>query len=261
MFKIISLLPNYYIKIIYNLSNAIRYKNIKVLYYNNKKDFEENNKKLSEIKLDPDYISSVLKENKQNFDNTKISWHWHLFAGLSKKNNLKILEVGTHSGEFANFLSKIFNDSQIDTIDLSSNDERFINSYNRQNENIRNQFLKKREQFLNKQNINFFGMDSVDLLNNFEKETYDIIWLDGDHINPQVNMDVLSTFYLLKKGGILLSDDLFFDPKAKYLKKSQASDGIVYLTNLKKLNTHYFIKRCHPTNAFNKKYISFSIKN
>lgn len=260
--KKINLLPNFICKIFSNLRNVIRYKSIKIFYYNYKKDFEINKKQLSEIQLDPNYISLVLNDNGHDFDDVKLSWHWHLFSGLSKNlKNLKILEVGTHSGEFANFLSKIFKDSHIDTIDLNSEDERFINSYNRQDNNLRKNFLEKREQLLDKKNIKSFGMDSIDLLNNFEKESYDLIWLDGDHLNPQVNMDILSTFYLLKKGGILLSDDIFFDPKARHYNKSQASEGIEHLNDLKKLNTHYFIKRCHPTNAFNKKYVSFSKKN
>lgn len=42
-------------------------------------------------------------------------------------------------------------------------------------------------------------MNSFDLLENFDKEMFDVIWLDGDHTNPQVSMDVISAYYLLKK--------------------------------------------------------------
>ena len=34
-------------------------------------------------------------------------------------------------------------------------------------------------------------MNSLDLLSNFEKNKFDIIWLDGDHTNPQVSMEVI----------------------------------------------------------------------
>ena len=45
-------------------------------------------------------------------------------------------------------------------------------------------------------------MNSLDLLNKFEKEFFDIIWLDGDHTNPQVTIDTFSAFHILKKDGI-----------------------------------------------------------
>ena len=258
---LVNLLPDFIYKMLLNLRNAIRHKSIKILNYDQKKDFEINNRKLKELNLDPLYISSTLKDNGVDYDNNRQSWHWHLFAGFSKNlANLKILEIGTHTGEFTNFLSKIFKDSQIDSIDLHHEDQRFINSYNRQNNEFRSNFLKERNKFIDKKNINFFEMDSIDLLSKFELNTYDIIWLDGDHTNPQVNMDIISSFFLLKKGGIFISDDIFLSNKNKDFKNCQGADGIKLLTDVKKLNTHYIIKRCHPNNAFNKKYISVSIK-
>lgn len=258
---LVNLLPDFIYKMLLNLRNAIRHKSIKILNYDQKKDFEINNRKLKELNLDSLYISSTLKDNGVDYNNNRQSWHWHLFAGFSKNlTNLKILEIGTHTGEFTNFLSKIFKDSQIDSIDLHHEDQRFINSYNRQNNEFRSNFLKERNKFIDKKNINFFEMDSIDLLSTFELDTYDIIWLDGDHTNPQVNMDIISSFFLLKKGGIFISDDIFLSNKTKDFKKCQGADGIKLLTDVKKLNTHYIIKRCHPKNAFNKKYISVSIK-
>jgi len=108
-------------------------------------------------------------------------------------------------------------------------------------------------------------MNSFDLLNKFDKEMFDIIWVDGDHTNPQVSMDVISACYLLKKNGILLTDDILLKQisKRKFLKYPHALDSskpIKYLTDLKKLKTYYFTKRISRKNAFAKKFISFSIK-
>jgi len=175
-----------------NLRNAIRHKSIKILNHDHKKDLEINNKKLKELNLDPLYIFSKLKENGVNYNNSRLSWHWHLFTGFSKNlANLKILEIGTHTGEFTNFLSKIFKDSQIDTIDLHHEDQRFIDSYNRQNNEFRTNFLENRNKFIDKKNINFLEVDSIDLLSTFEIDTYDIIWLDGDmHFNRLGNKKI-----------------------------------------------------------------------
>ena len=108
-------------------------------------------------------------------------------------------------------------------------------------------------------------MNSFDLLNQFDKEMFDVIWLDGDHTNPQVSMDVISAYYLLKKNGILLTDDILLKQISKkiFLKYPWALDSfkpIKYLTDLKKLKTYYFAKRISRRNAFAKKFISFSIK-
>ena len=103
-------------------------------------------------------------------------------------------------------------------------------------------------------------MNSLDLLNKFEKEFFDIIWLDGDHTNPQVTIDTFSALHILKKNGVLLCDDIFFDKDSRDFNKSQAYEAVKLLTESGKLKTEYIIKRLHHKNAINKKYISFSIK-
>ena len=45
----------------------------------------------------------------------------------------KILEIGTHKGEFTNFISKMFLSSNIYTIDIPIDHQNFKNSYSRKN--------------------------------------------------------------------------------------------------------------------------------
>ena len=80
--------------------------------------------------------------------------------------------------------------------------------------------------------------------------------MDGDHFNPQVTMDVISAYYLIKKGGLLFCDDICFD-------KSNRTDGfgpINYLTKISKIETTYFLKRITKNNLIFKKYVSCSKK-
>ena len=43
------------------------------------------------------------------------------------------------------------------------------------------------------------------------------MWIDGDHLNPQVNIDLLQSTILLKEDGLMLCDDVIkIKHKGKY---------------------------------------------
>ena len=42
---------------------------------------------------------------------------------------------------------------------------------------------------------------------------FDAIWVDGDHHNPQVTIDLINCTHLIKKDGILCNDDVIDDLK------------------------------------------------
>ncbi len=238
-----------------NIYYLIKFRNIKYLFYDIKSDLKKNINLLEELKLNKDNVIKKLYENNLNFFDENLSWHYHIFSGL-EKNNVNILEVGTHIGEFTLFLSKIFKNSNIVSIDLKQNNDEFLlKKFNRTND-----FIEKRTQNISKSNITFKEMNSIELLNNFEKDFFDIIFLDGDHTNPQVSMDVLSCYYILKKNGILISDDLNLKDKQNSTNPLDGYLPIKYLTEMKKLKTYYFIKRIRKSNSFGKSFISFSIK-
>lgn len=217
---------------------------------------------LKKCKIEIDKIKINFEKLNIDFNNERLSWQYHIFAGLEEKENLNILEIGTHKGEFTNFLATNFKKSKIFSIDLSDEDPLFKNSYLRNDPIFLDKFLKSREKNLKNDNIKFLQMNSFDLLKKFEKNYFDVIWLDGDHINPQVCFDVISAFYLLKVDGILVTDDLYLDSKQKFSSISAGYEPIRYLTEIKKLKTNYFLKRVTKRNAIKKfkKFISYSIK-
>ena len=73
-------------------------------------------------------------------------------------------------------------------------------------------------------------------------------------------MDVVSSYYLLKKDGKLICDDIFIDEKRQYINESEGFEPINYLTKINKIHTNYFLKRITKYNLIKKKYISLSIK-
>ena len=116
---------------------------------------------------------------------------------IFKKNNLlnkdiNILEIGSFEGMSVLFFDKYLKVKNLYSIDLLKNDN-FIY-------NIRN--LK---------NINFFNMKSDDFFKKKLDIDFDIIYVDGSHYSIDVFNDLINSDLLLKKGGILIIDDLLLD--------------------------------------------------
>jgi len=116
---------------------------------------------------------------------------------IFKKNNLlnkdiNILEIGSFEGMSVLFFDKYLKVKNLYSIDLLKNDN-FIY-------NIRN--LK---------NINFFNMKSDDFFKKKLDINFDIIYVDGSHYSIDVFNDLINSDLLLKKGGILIIDDLLLD--------------------------------------------------
>ena len=77
-----------------------------------------------------------------------------------------------------------------------------------QKELFLNNFLKIREENLRSSRINFIELDSINLMDVFKEETFDLIWVDGDHSYPTVEKDINNSYLLLKKGGYIVIDDV-----------------------------------------------------
>ena len=235
----------------------------KKLIYNPKKDLDRNTELLIDLELDIEKIKLQLKDlNLDYYTYHHLSWHYHLFAGLSQKfKKIRILEIGTYSGDFTSFLSSIFPDSEIITCDLAEDNNQFINSYDRDDANIKKTFLEKRKINLNKKNIKFLELDSISLLEHFEKNSFDLIWIDGDHLNPQVSIDIIQSLVMLKKNGIMVCDDVI---KNRFQYTNASNESFKTLEFLKKKNiisSRYLVKRITRSNSDIKKFISISKKS
>ena len=52
-------------------------------------------------------------------------------------------------------------------------------------------------------------MDSINILDKFSENFFDIVFVDGDHKNPVVSLDIFNSFKILKSEGLLIVDDLY----------------------------------------------------
>ena len=188
-----------------------------------------------------------------------VSFYYKIFSNYSTEEKKKILEIGTYKGTFTNFLSKIFPNSEICTIDISHSISPDFQNLSKLDYN---NFISILDKNLSPKNIKKYVDTSLNLLEIFEKNYFDMIFVDGDHLNPQVTMDIFQALYLLKKGGVMVTDDNLINQKQISKEVNLESyETLKYLQKSGKITLEFFIKKNSYKNIIQKKYVSFSIKN
>ena len=191
-----------------------------------------------------------------NFDenNGMFSEHLVLLSAISlkRKTVTNILEIGTFDGIASTLISNLFPNAKIVTIDLPKSDEDFKNTYER-SKNV-NDFIKRRKfNLLNSPNVTFKEMNSILLCKQIKNE-YDLIWIDGAHGYPIITIDIINSLRLLKKGGLILIDDVYVNIS----KNDRMYESVAAFETLKELKkasliSNYFL--------FNKRIgLKFNIK-
>jgi hypothetical protein len=145
----------------------------------------------------------------------------------------------------------LFNNAQIETIDLPTKSNDFIKFYNR--ENILEDFIKIRDKTLNYNNaIKFIELNSINLFNSTKK--YDLIWIDGAHGYPVVCIDIINSLRLINDGGIIMCDDIFINniQSDKMYKSTAAFETHNELATEKIIDYKLIYKRLDTINNCNK---------
>ena len=258
--KTLIISPIYSLKKIYYIFQSLYL----VMTYNEENYKKEQTEFFSQLRLDREAGLKIFEkqQNEENILKTPMSSeHKVLLASISISKNVykEILEIGTHDGKNAFYLSKIFPNSKITSIDLDEEDELFKNSYNREDAEKRQEFCKERDKILSlSKNINFQKMNSLKLYNS--KKTFDLIWVDGAHGYPVASIDIINSVRLLNKKGLLLCDDVW---KTKPLKQDETYHSLAsYETlnalqdaNILKFQTIY--KRLDKNNNASKQFRKF----
>lgn len=195
-------------KKIYNFFFLLRQENKKILNYQNK-IFKKNN-----FNRDLGYkLFSKLKSQYKFLKKPMNSEHQILFCAISsshKKNINSILEIGTFDGTNAFLLASIFPDAKITTLDLEDENEIFKNTYDRNSQEKRKNFIKERNKLLSlKDNITFLQKNSLSLT--MENQYFDLIWVDGSHAYPEVAIDISNAIRMSKKNSLILCDDIYIN--------------------------------------------------
>lgn len=165
--------------------------------------------------LDWDQACRIANENviKNQIPRTDPSNHYEIFAGISQVcNPTSILEIGTHRGVFTSFLAALWPNAKIITYELpmreslpiamtsESDLDRHYVSHFKSDAEFRDSMLSRFS------NIELRLQDSSVLAE--VAETFDVIWIDGDHRYPVVAFDAMNAVRLCNTGGWIGLDDI-----------------------------------------------------
>ncbi|MGH7791972.1 MAG: class I SAM-dependent methyltransferase, partial [Thermodesulfobacteriota bacterium] len=130
-------------------------------------------------------------------------WEQHL-AGFKGKDNIRFLEIGSFEGR-----STIWFLENILTHPTSS--ITCVDNFSRQGGEPRFDHNIKVSGFSNK--VTKIKGRSEDVLRTLNENTFDIIYIDGNHYALNVLMDTVLSWLLLKPGGIIIFDDYEWEPE------------------------------------------------
>ena len=241
------------------------------LFFNKDKILNIEKEKFSHLNLD--YKNSKIALNKIleniNYKEDRDSIHWQLAAAFSIDSNRQInniLEIGTYDGGFTKILSNLFNNAKITTIDLRDDDPVMKSLYNRSNEKIYKEYLDRQKKNTSSSNIISIKKNTFFLLDELKtEEKFDLIWVDGGHLYPDIAWDLSNAFYLLKKGGVLMCDDTLLH-KNYYNNGHVSTDSkevLEYIFKRAKVTVSHFLKRQDPflfSLNHTRKYVTVIIK-
>lgn len=184
------------------------------------------------------------------------SEHTVFFAALSaarEKSINRILEIGTYDAKNARFLSILFPQATIITLDLADDDPLFINSYRRDDPERLNSFITSRNTVLAAcDNVQAVRQNSLALTLD-QKGDFDLIWVDGAHGYPVVPIDIANSLRLLSKGGVMACDDVWteieIEDSDKIYKSRATYDTLLAFESAKMIRFELINKRINFQNT------------
>lgn len=208
-------------------------------------------------------LNEVLQETHgRAFDFGTDSVHWLAFACLREicPPDARILEIGTFDGEFTAILARLYPKAAITTIDLPESDPILRTTYNRAADASYRRFVANRDANLAAANIRFLQLNSAFLLDHLDAP-FDLIWVDGGHLYPEVAWDIAAAHHLCGSEAFLLCDDVIpakEGPRNAYV-SPDSYQVLNYFAERTGAPMHLFLKRCafkHAAVPRDRKYIA-----
>lgn len=197
----------------------------------------------------------------RKFDYKTDSIHWLLWSIVALKKPIRrVLEIGTFKGEGANLLARLFPQAEIITVDLPEDDPLLRNSYKRDTEEEYQLYIKEQEKNTQLPNIKRMKINSF-FVPSVVKGSFDLIWIDGGHLFPEVAWDICNAWNLCEPGGFILCDDVVIldgEFKNEYV-STESYKVIKYLNDRTALRTTFFLKRRNPASyasLLSRKYVA-----
>ncbi len=218
----------------------------------------QESKKFTAAGLDPiagrERLDDVLFSlSGQRFDHVSgtDSVHWLLFACLSLtdwgKGVRDILEIGTFRGKTTVILKALFPQAQVVTCDLPDDDPILASSYRRSDPAALAEYKQMRDSRVSQDGIRFVQANSF-FLPVAAPGPYDLIWMDGGHLYPEVAWDMCNAWHMCRPGGMVLCDDVYTHPKGGdgLYGSKDSFDVLKYVSKRTGAGLSHFLKRENP---------------
>lgn len=195
-------------------------------------------------------LNEILQRRLQrSFDVKSDSSHWLVFTALSLKNpNIeRILEFGTFNGFFTSLLTELFPKAQVTTVDLPASDPLLKAYFRRDNPEVLREYLQTQKKNLSSSDrIRLVSVNSLFLLEALRDQIFDLIWVDGGHVYPEVAVDLANAYALCREGGLIFCDDVMLAPKGYNdgFVSLESNDVLEYLGQRTGAPVTHFRKRC-----------------
>lgn len=196
------------------------------------------------------------------------SVHWLLFASLSLtdagQSFRDILEIGTFRGKTAVILKLLFPQARVVTCDLPPDDPILASSYGRDDPALMRAHQERRDANVSREGITLVEANSF-FLPERAPGPYDLIWVDGGHVFPEIAWDICNAWHMCRPGGIMMFDDIYTHPDGGdgIYGNYDACRTLEYLAARTKSEPLYFPKRHTPAwsaDARQRKYVALARK-
>lgn len=175
------------------------------------------------------------------------SMHYELFSSIASVTDLRsVLEIGTSSGNFTQFLSALLPNSKIHTWDLppqSFEDSRTA-AYQSITSGYGDQTSVSKSKLDNLPNVHQIRKDSTYLA--LENALFDAIWVDGDHAFPVVAFDIINAIRMVKLDGWICVDDIRPSDPGGGLGAQETFSTVNHLESIGLVSLQLVAKRLNP---------------
>ncbi len=173
------------------------------------------------------------------------SVHWVLFACLPQRYRIeRVLEIGTYDGQTTALLARLFPRAEIITVDLPPNDPILRSTYGRTDPVRLEEYERRLASNTKVANVTLLRGNSF-FLPSLVFGKFDLVWVDGGHLYPEVAWDLCNAYHLVRPSGVLMCDDVIRNPhgvRDAYV--SPDSHAVLkYITERTNESLYLFLKR------------------